>query len=59
MKLEFLDLYNNKLDAIPLWDINSSIKSVDFEQNVFSTESITEVSIIIKNKNYVQNNYFL
>lgn len=36
--LEILDLYANKLDTCTSWNINSSIKLLDLEQNLFSTE---------------------
>lgn len=39
LNLEFLDLYANKLITCPSWNSNSRIESLDFEQNVFSTEN--------------------
>lgn len=39
LNLEFLDLYANKLITCPSWNSNSTIESLDFEQNVFSTEN--------------------
>lgn len=36
--LEVLDLYSNKLEISPTWNINSNIKLLDLEQNIFSTE---------------------
>ncbi|XP_026813042.1 leucine-rich repeat protein soc-2-like isoform X1 [Rhopalosiphum maidis] len=45
VNLEILDLYANKLDICPSWNLNSNIKLLDLEQNTFSTETNIDINI--------------
>lgn len=42
-----LDLYTNKLTICPSWNLNSNIKLLDLEQNLFSTETNIDINIYV------------
>lgn len=46
LNLEYLDLYANDLVECPSW--NSNIKSLDLEQNVFSTDCSLEQNLKVR-----------
>lgn len=47
LNLEFLDLYDNKLIECPSLGLDSSIKSLDLEQNFFSTEKNIDLDFTV------------
>lgn len=42
-----LDLYANKLAICPSWNLNSNIKLLDLEQNLFSTETNIDINLYV------------
>lgn len=47
-----LDLYANKLAICPSWNLNSNIKLLDLEQNLFSTETDIDINIYVSISRY-------